>query len=150
MASVHCTAHDLRPDQRDRLCALGFGLPVCFGEPAASIMDVEDGRLSAGGPGRESIRKKPASRRGHLVMKKPALQANTSHVPKKGKHRASIRGKKKATTAHESDVPYVRGVSSHGQDRGDRVHFKRAIPELLAASDEDIVRLLIDDQILPD
>ena len=30
------------------------------------------------------------------------------------------------------------------------MHFKRAIPELLAASDEDIVRLLIDDQILPD
>ena len=72
--------------------------------------------------------------------------------PKKGKGRMVIKRPASLKTQSWKQVPYVRGnraVPARGVRR-EQAHWRRVVPELLKASDIDIVKMLIHDKILPD
>ena len=72
--------------------------------------------------------------------------------PKKGKGRMVIKRPASLKTQSWKQVPYVRGnraVPARGVRR-EQAHWRRVVPELLKASDIDIVKMSIHDKILPD
>ena len=72
--------------------------------------------------------------------------------PKKGKARMVLERPASMKTATWKKTPYVRG-SRDIPARGIRevhAHWQRTVPELLKASDYKIVKMLIEDKILPD
>ena len=60
----------------------------------------------------------------------------------------TARALKRSKSKKKDDVKYVRTVS-HTAIRADRVKWRRSLPELLAATDFGIIRLLQKDKILP-
>ena len=71
--------------------------------------------------------------------------------PKKGKGRMVIQRRAGWKTQSWKQAPYVRGnraVPARGVRR-EQAHWRRVVPELLKASDIDIVKMLIHDKILP-
>eukprot|EP00438_Fugacium_kawagutii_P018574 Skav220205 [mRNA] locus=scaffold2858:132927:134168:+ [translate_table: standard] len=71
--------------------------------------------------------------------------------PKKGKGRLVIKRPASKKTASWTRTPYVRGprdVPARGV-RTEQAHWQRTVPELLGASDTKIVKMLIDDKMLP-
>ena len=79
-------------------------------------------------------------------MKRP----NAQIVSEKGKLRNVKKKKRPAAKKNLAwkSIPYVREAPS--QDRKDRTPWKRTLPQLLRADNQKIIRILVQDKILPD
>ena len=88
------------------------------------------------------------------VHRRPAaaVGGRSGVVPKKGKLRMVLKRPSATKTRDWKNVPYVREKNATpGRGlRREQAKWKRTVPELLAASDVEIVNILLDDKLLVD
>ena len=88
------------------------------------------------------------------VCRRPAAACGgrSGFVPKKGKARMVLKRPSATKTKDWKNVPYVREKNATpGRGlRREQAKWKRTVPELLAASDSEIVNILLEDKLLVD